>query len=185
MTLVEQRKFKLRATTREEARSKVVRKFFKEKHGEGTGDLASKYEYVVETYSDYKVVLKRPARINKGFDFLICTPGIYYKTGKKRKQYPSDTKDIPFILTNVKQNIGDEAYKSIKTIINQIFMFKEFDKAISNIKNINLTDADGILRPLPILLLTLYWLFMEQDITYWNASGRKKLMDSLVKKGLA
>ena len=184
MTLAKQ-EFKLRATTREEARSEVVREFLKEKHGEGTGDLASKYEYVVETYSDYKVVLKRPAHKNKGFDFLICTPGIYYKTGKKRKQYPSDKKDIPFILTNVKQNISNEAYKSIKTIINQIFMFKEFDKAISNVKNINFSDADGKLHPLPILLLTLYWLFIEQDITYWNTSGRQMLMDSLMKQGLA
>lgn len=82
MTL-EQRKFKLRATTREEARSKVVREFLKEKHGEGTGDLAFRYEYIVETYGNYKVILKRPAPKNKGFDFLICTPGIYYKTGKK------------------------------------------------------------------------------------------------------
>lgn len=64
-------------------------------------------------------------------------------------------------------------------------MFKEFDKAISNVKNINFSDADGILRPLPILLLTLYWLFIEQDITYWNTSGRKMLMDSLMKQGLA
>ena len=64
MTLAKQG-FKLRATTREEARSEVVREFLKEKHGEGKEDLASRYEYTVEKYKDYSIILKRPGNRKK------------------------------------------------------------------------------------------------------------------------
>ena len=30
-----------------------------------------------------------------------------------------------------------------------------------------------------MLLSIIEWLFIEQDITYWNYSGRKMLMDSI------
>lgn len=179
---LEKKLFKLIANTREEARRKVVLKFLNENFG--TKNDTSKYEYIVETYGNYKVILKRPARINKGFDFIVWTLGIYYKTGNKRRhQYPSDKEDIPFILTNVKQNIGDRAYKPIKTIIRKIFRLKSFN--ISRVKGITFSDGDGIDRPLEILLLTIRWLFIEQDITYWNYSGRAMLMNHLIDKNLA
>ena len=30
-------------------------------------------------------------------------------------------------------------------------------------------------RPVEIVLLSLKWLLIEQDVVYWNDSGRKKL----------
>jgi len=39
-------------------------------------------------------------------------------------------------------------------------------------------------RPIAIILLAIKWLFIEQDITYWNWSGRNMLMNSLKDKEL-
>ena len=39
-------------------------------------------------------------------------------------------------------------------------------------------------HPVYIVLLAIKWLFIEQDITYWNWSGRNMLKESLEKDGL-
>ena len=35
-----------------------------------------------------------------------------------------------------------------------------------------------------IILLAIKWLFIEQDITYWNWSGRNMLYNHLIEMGL-
>lgn len=51
-------------------------------------------------------------------------------------------------------------------------------------KGFDFTDGDGILRPIAIILLAIKWLFIEQDITYWNWSGRNMLYNQLIEMGL-
>jgi len=180
---LEQKFFNLIANTREEARRKVVLEFLDENFGSGKGDLASRYEYTVESFDDYTIVLKRPTNLNKGFDFIVCTPGIYYRTGNSRRHQNPAHRDIIEILSEIKDRIGDDSYILIKQIIGKIFKLDHFD--ISIVQDITFFDADEIERPLPILLLAIRWLFIEQDITYWNTSGRKMLMDGLVEENLA
>ncbi|MBP3448993.1 MAG: hypothetical protein J6K22_00860 [Spirochaetaceae bacterium] len=180
---LEKKLFTLVANSREEARRKVVNEFLDEKFGTGNGDLSSKYEYTVESFNNYHVVLKRPAPLNKGFDFVVYTPSIYYKTkGKRRHQNPSHN-DIVQILSKTKTNIGDKSYEPIKKLIGDIFDLNDFNIEIAN--GILFSDADGKEHPLAILLLAIRWLFIEQDITYWNTSGRSMLMNHLMGEGLA
>lgn len=180
---LEKKLFTLVANSREEARRKVVLEFLDEKFGTGTGDLTSKYEYTVETFDNYNVVLKRPTQLNKGFDFIVYTPGIYYKVGDKRRHQNPSHQDIIQILTKVKNEIGEKKYEIIKKLIGHIFSLRPFD--IEMIRGINFKDYDGKEHPLAILLLAIRWLFMEQDITYWNTSGRAMLMNGLLAEGLA
>ena len=180
---LEKKLFTLIAASREEARRKVVLEFLDEKFGTGTGELASKYEYTVEKFDNYSVVLKRPAQLNKGFDFIVYTPEIYYKTdGKRRHQNPSHL-DVVQILNNIKNDIGEEKYEIIKKMIGNVFRLKPFD--IEATRGVDFKDADGKQRPLDLLILAIRWLFVEQDITYWNTSGRSMLMNCLLGEGLA
>lgn len=180
---LEKKLFTLVANTREEARRKVVLKFLDENFGTGTGDLTSKYEYTVESFDDYKIILKRPTNLNKGFDFIVYTPGIYYKTENKRKHQNPSHYDIIQVLTNVKNTLGNNSYEPIKKIIGNIFNVKFFD--IKIVQDITFFDADNKECPLAILLLAIRWLFIEQDITYWNFSGRAMLMNRLLAEKLA
>lgn len=179
---LEKKIFTLIANSREEARRKVVLEFLTEKFGTGTGDLTSKYEYTVETFDDYNVILKRPTHLNKGFDFIVYTPGIFYKNGDKRRHHNPSHADIVQILSKVKENIGNRAYEPIKKLIGNIFNLKKYD--IEVVRGISFIDADGNEKPLAILLLAIKWLFVEQDITYWNTSGRTMLMNGLLAEDL-
>lgn len=174
--------FTLISSTREDVRQEVVIKFLDETCGSGTGDLASKYEYTVESYyNEYTVVLKRPASLNNGFDFQVVTPEIYYNIDNGRRHNHPSHKDVETILNQVKWNYPQK-YQVISELIKSIFLCEECE--ITKAGGLFFFDGDDIKRPLPIFLLALRCLFIEQDITYWNNSGRQMLMNQLKEIGL-
>ena len=61
-------------------RSQVIIRFLGEEPGTGKKDKCSKYIYEVEaTHDGYKVILKRPASLNKGVDFTVHVEGIRFR----------------------------------------------------------------------------------------------------------
>jgi len=171
--------YTLNIVSRSQMREDVIRLFTQELPGQGTGVNASVYEYTVETYNNYKIILKRPAFLNKGFDFTVNISGLYFKK-KKRYSYPTH-QDIIDALTYCK-NTNPAVYQTtIIPLINDIF----------NCKNINIgntgmyfMDYNNQPHPIEIILLALKWLFIEQDFTYWNNSGRQMLYDGLKNSNL-
>ena len=79
--------FKLKSTNRLDIRRDLVQLFLKETPGTGTGDSTSKYNYLVEKFKyqgkTQKVILKRPAYLNKGFDFRVTVLGHNFNEGIK------------------------------------------------------------------------------------------------------
>lgn len=61
--------FQLPSGDRALKRKALISYFLDELAGTGKGNCASRYEYTVETYGEYGIHLKRPTRLNKGFDF--------------------------------------------------------------------------------------------------------------------
>lgn len=179
----EKKLFNLISYSREDARKQVVLFFLEEKFGTGNKELCSKYEYIVESYNEYKVILNRPAPLNKGFDFIVNIHELYFKGNSKRKHSNPSHSDIISALREVKNTVSEEDYKKVKQTIMKIFKLEDFD--IHETDNLSFTDADGIKRPIAIVILAIRWLFIEQDITYWNWSGRSMLMNKLLEEGLA
>ncbi|MBQ5472358.1 MAG: hypothetical protein IIT58_10225 [Treponema sp.] len=179
---LEKKLFSLISNSREDARRQVTELFLDEHFGTGTKELCSKYEYTVETFKNYSVILKRPTNLNKGFDFIVTIESIYFKQdGGRRHKNPSHP-DISSVLQQVKNNVSSNDYEKVKTIIWNIFKLEDFD--LSTVSGITFTDYDGNSHPLEIVLLAIRWLFIEQDITYWNFSGRSMLMNGLLGDGL-
>ena len=87
----------------------------------------------------------------------------------------------PTGLNYVKNNYEHEYDIVAKQIIN-IFQINEY--SFKGLENVVFPDGDGILRPIAIILLAIKWLFIEQDITYWNWSGRNMLYNHLIEMGL-
>lgn len=173
--------YALLSKDKKSVRSEIVTLFLEEKPGTGKGNNTSKYEYTVEEYDKYSIVLKRPAVKNKGFDFVITINSIYFKTSKRKRQYPKHD-DIIEALKQLKQTIGDKKYETIKKYLNQIYKLKEPD--YTKISNYKYIDYLGQEHPFIIILLAVKRLFIEQDITYWNWSGRNMLKTSLEEKGI-
>lgn len=152
--------------TRNEVRMRVVNKFAEEQPGTGTGELASGYVYYVETLnSGDRVYLQRPANLHNGFDFLVCVENINYaKPGERKRNYPKQKEFQEDLLSKKKAN--PEMFKKLHRVLREIFECHDVnDEEISEIKfNVGL--------PVDHIVKATKWLFIEQDIRYWNYSGR-------------
>lgn len=150
-------------------RKKLVNIFLQEKAGTGTEEKTSRYKYYVETLATgNRIYLQSPANFNKGVDFLICVENFNYALGKGRKRnYPKHDDILNDLRKKKEENI--EMYRKLLDLMNQVFTCHEI--AESQWKDIQFysgLSAEHILK-------VLKWMFIEQDITYWNYSGRQKL----------
>jgi hypothetical protein len=140
----------------------------------------SLYENRNERYVGYNVdklengstvFLIRPAWLNKGYDFKACVDGwddsqnpapshdqIYSDIYWKREHDDEDSFEalceaVLEIHAGVSPNVVLDEYGA------------EFDFTIGR-------TPDALLKPLP-------WLFMEQDIRYWNYDGRNETIKQI------
>jgi hypothetical protein len=82
-------KLEITGKNRRAIREQVIRTFLKEQPGIGKGEECSVYLYEVERLTNGETVfLKRPGRLNKGFDFEINVSGTNFGT-KRRTTMPS------------------------------------------------------------------------------------------------
>lgn len=152
--------------TRNEVRMRIVERFSQELPGSGRDDKASRYKYFVETLSDgNRVYLQRPANLHNGFDFLVCVENMNYAPeGKKKRNYPKH-EDLEIDLLQ-KRHESPKEYKKLYSLLEKIFHCQ-------NVEDIEMTRIQFVSGlPVDHNLKTIKWLFIEQDIRYWNYSGR-------------
>lgn len=178
----------LESTTRAGIRNELVNAFLKESPGTGSKEFTSKYNYVAEKIVNqqetHTIILKRPAYLNKGFDFIVTYHGHNFNEGKKTtrkikgvsKECNASTTSAPSHShicddLRLKRNEDGEGYKKLKGLIDKIYNCEAISNTeYSDIKNI---FNEGL--PAEVTLKLIKWLFIEQDITYWNFSGRAML----------
>lgn len=151
---------------RNKVRMRVVDLLANETPGTGSGDAASKYIYYVEQLnSGDRVYLQRPANLHNGFDFLVCVENTNYaKPGERRRNYPKHD-DLGEDLA-LKKLENPELYARLYDLLKKVYSCHDIEE----------TEMDGIVfktgLPVDHILKTIKWLFIEQDIRYWNYSGR-------------
>lgn len=154
------------AGSRNEVRMRVVNALASEEPGTGSGDSASRYIYFVETLrSGDRVYLRRPANLHIGFDFVVCVENTNYApAGKRRRNYPKH-EDLRADL-QAKKEEDIEMYARLYTLLRRVFECEDVsDAEMDEIHFHSGLSVDHILK-------TIKWLFIEQDIRYWNYSGR-------------
>jgi hypothetical protein len=161
--------------SRNDVRMRVVNKFSEETPGEGKGELASKYRYTVEQLSgNHSVLLKRPANLKNGFDFLITVPGINFALdGERARDNPKHEDIINDLMLKKQEN--EDMYQLLFSFINLTFECNEIEESWFD----NLEFESGY--PCDLIIKTIKWFFIEQDIRYWNYSGRFMLMSEIEK----
>lgn len=152
--------------SRNDVRMRVVECFSREQPGEGTGDSATRYVYYVEQLNDGKrVYLQKPANLHNGFDFLVCVEDVNYSSeGKRKRNYPKH-EDISHDLQLKKSNNPSE-YKKLYSLLQKVYEY--YDISEHEMKSIHFEIG----FPVDHIVKTIKWLFIEQDIRYWNYSGR-------------
>ena len=177
---LERIRYSLKSRDRKSVRQEIINVFLDEEPGNGRGEDSSRYHYIVEEFDDYNIELHRPAGLNKGFDFTVHIIGMYFK--KSMRYTTPSHRDIILALQDAKNHYTKSEYQLIIEQIQNIFYDNDFD--VYPIKNMEFRDYEGELRPIAIILFAIKWLFIEQDITYWNWSGRNMLMNALDEEGL-
>lgn len=154
---------KISDTTRKGLRRKVLDAWLEEEEN-------SRYRYNVEECSNgKKVYLLRPTWLNKGLDFQINLEGFKSKSQEapKHGDLISDLED--------KSQESPEKYKELRLAIDEVYGCVEPEVALK--KHPGLKFKSGL--PVDTMLKLLKWLFIEQDLTYWNNSGRRMFMSAI------
>lgn len=85
--------------------------------------------------------------------------------------------DIVADLTN-KRNIDTVEYEKVKVIINKLYNCE----TVIDVEYRGISFEVGL--SIEAILKAIKWLFIEQDVTYWNWSGRAMLYSGLKEAGL-
>lgn len=152
--------------SRNEVRMRVVNLFANEQPGTGNGEYASKYIYYVESLEDgRRIFLKRPANLHNGFDFVVCVEGMNYAyPGERSRNNPKHT-DIARDLL-IKKQENPVMYEKLYKMLRRVFECHD----VSTLEMNSVSFRNGL--PVDHILKVVKWLFIEQDIRYWNYSGR-------------
>lgn len=152
-------------------RMAVIKKFSKEEPGIGKDKLASRYTYYVETLSDgNRIYLRRPANLYNGFDFVVGVENYNFNTGGRKRNYPKHN-DIINDLSE-KKILCREKYNNLFRVLEKVYNCEPI-----NGSEIDIDFNTGYTSEL--IIKTLKWLFIEQDIRYWNYSGRDMLWNAI------
>jgi hypothetical protein len=166
--------WQLEGDTRESLRHAVLMKWAEERCG--NAGAFRRYRYNVEKLSkDGWVYLHRPAFMNKGCDFVVhCDPAILRDDNKKFKN--PRHKDLTAELKLISQQITDGRTR-IFAAVEAVWRCENVTKVCDSLcRGIN--DPDWAFRAERALKVAK-WLFIEQDITDWNTSGRAMLMNGI------
>lgn len=126
--------------------------------------------YVVDELSDgTPVFLIRPAWLNKGYDFKVCVEG----WDDSANPAPSHEEVYSDLYWKREQDDGSSFEALCKAVLDihegaspHAVLEKygeEFDFTVGR-------TPEALLKPLP-------WLFIEQDIRYWNYTGRNMTIE--------
>ncbi len=157
----------LNDSDRKELRKKVVNTFLNEKGGYWKDGVkhVTRYKYFVENLKDGKrIFLLRPTFLNKGIDFQVWVE----KMDNNEDARPSH-KGI-FQDLQIKKVENPKEFKLLSKAIDRIWNCEDVDKIL---KETTANFKKGF--TLEMLFKILKWLFIEQDITYWNYDGRGML----------
>lgn len=153
--------------SRDELRKWIINIFLDEIPGTGKGELCSRYEYIAFRYDSSNVILKRPAQFNNGFDFTIHVTGYNFNPRRSTTRPTHDN-----IISDLREKANENAkmYEKLSSQIDNIFQCQPYDSS-------EITFSSGL--PVILLLEVVKWLFVEQDVTYWNYSGRQMFYNAI------
>ncbi len=134
----------------------------------------TKYRYFVESLGNgNSIYLERPGRLNKGCDFIIFIENhILFNNGNDK---PPRHDFITDDLVIKKQHLTPAQWPLLLQAIESIYNCQTFQTASAFCNNL-----PAIGETYELLLKTIRWLFIEQDITYWSGQGRNMLYSHIL-----
>lgn len=155
---------------RHEIVKKVVNTFIETEYNKkGKGVV---FQYPVEKLpDDQQLFISRPGH-KKNFDFEVKVP---QNIGLGKGTHIEIAKDL-----REKKKENPQKFKNILNIITQIYDCSEnnIDKILSNYPDLNKSFQTG--AQVEVILKVIKWLFIMEDIIYWDNEGRAFLFNFLM-----
>lgn len=130
----------------------------------------SRYKYIVKRINCHEVYLIRPAQFNNGFDFTLNVSNINFNiSGNRATTRPTHQNILDDLLLKKTENIV--LFDNLMYEIANIFNCQ--NPAVTSFPFMNGYSSE-------IILECIKWLFAEQDVTYWNYSGRAMFYNSIL-----
>jgi hypothetical protein len=165
----------LKGQNRKEIRNNLILEFLKE--APGTDGETSRYFYYVEkTKENIDIYLKRPARLNKGMDFEVHAEDFLFTNVSDSGRVSRATRPSHSAILNdlrIKKKESPSQYKSVQLLIERLYNCNSIEQK----EYINIGFKKGY--HIELVLKIIKWLFIEQDVTYWNWSGRQMFYSKL------
>lgn len=136
----------------------------------GEEQAGQQYRYFAETFSDGKrLYLERPGQLNQGCDFVIFLEDCFlFNNGNDR---PPSHQDLFADLAAKREQLSDADWALALEAIRAVHALKPPPA-------LDLPECAGTLD-YPRLLALCCWFFLEQDLTYWNGTGRDMLWEAI------
>ena len=149
---------------RRELRKKVVEQFLLEEAGTGRGKETSRYIYYVEELNDgSRIYLTRPAWLKKGFDFLIHVENQVFMNGQDNPKHDDIFEDL-----EKKKTENATLYKRLHEAMTRVYKCEDPSEVLKDLGDLKFQSGFSV----ELILKTIKWFFIEQDIRDWNFSGR-------------
>lgn len=163
------------ATDKASYRRQLICEFLKEEPGTSTS--VTEYCYFVDTLQDgNRIYLKRPTALNKGVDFEVRVENTQFRYGVHNNIISTGNRpshdDIAYDLTRKKaENLTE--FTRLRGLLDKTYNCMQIEDA--EYASFSFTSGHSV----EIIFKSLKWLFIEQDVTYWNRSGRIMLYEGL------
>ena len=149
-------------------RTLLLDKLVEEKAGTGNKEKTSRYCYNVEALScGNRVYLTRPVPLNKGFDFIIHVENYIFMNKKDNPRHDDIFNDL-----GAKKQDDSANYNQLLNLINSVFLCEDPVDILKQHNDLSFNRGFSI----ELILKVIKWFFIEQDIRYWNWSGRNMFM---------
>lgn len=154
-------------------RKKIITIFLNEKPGTGKKELTSRYRYITKKLRNgNEVFLSRPANFNNGFDFTLNVSETNFNSNVKNKRATTrPTHGNIFSDLKKKKKENPKLYVKLIAQVHLLYNCQTPTKIHFNFKTGHSSE---------LLLECIKWLFVEQDVTYWNYSGRAMFYSGII-----
>ena len=161
---------------RNTTRKLLVDAFIGEEPGTGKGSQASRYRYNVEVISGGELVyLIRPAWLKAGFDFVIHVEGSIFGNGKDNPAHDDIGKDL-----RAKAKESTELFDRLYEALIRVHNCEDPEDILPEYEDLHFHTGMAV----EDILKIVKWFFIEQDIRYWNYSGRGMFKSGVIDEAM-
>lgn len=149
----------INATDKASYRKQLIPEFLNEQPS--TANNVIEYFYYVDNLQGgNRIYLKRPTSLNKGVDFEVRVEHVQFKYGVYGN-----------VISTGNRPSHDDSYRNLLDRTYNCCPFLDSEYSV-----FSFTSGHSV----EIIFTALRWFFIEQDIMYWNRSGRAMLYNGLV-----